>query len=171
MPASADFLSLALLTLLAAVALAFVLSGVAFLWKGRRRDPVRAREIPHHWSGDDHAARMRSAYFAKERRARAIRERERHVRPATHAHEPGSTEAAPEPPVVVRTRAEVEHRAVLQLEGEVTALSLRQAYLRMIAAYHPDKVAGLGAKLQDLAEEETKRINEAYAFFRQRHGL
>ncbi len=33
-------------------------------------------------------------------------------------------------------------------------------------AYHPDRVVGLGAKLQRLAEEETKAINEAYAFFK-----
>ena len=54
--------------------------------------------------------------------------------------------------------------------GAITTATLRRHYLRLVAAYHPDRVAGLGAKLQRLAEEETKAINEAYAFFKRRLG-
>lgn len=31
-----------------------------------------------------------------------------------------------------------------------------------MSRYHPDKVSGLGDKLQQVAEEETKLINAAY---------
>jgi curved DNA-binding protein CbpA len=62
---------------------------------------------------------------------------------------------------------EVRYRAVLELEpGPVTLETVRRHYLRLVAAYHPDRVAGLGVKLRRLAEEETKAINEAYAFFK-----
>mgnify|MGYP003694172765 CR=1 FL=1 len=43
-----------------------------------------------------------------------------------------------------------------------TAGEIRSRYLSLIAQYHPDKVAHLGAKLQMLAERETKLLNEAY---------
>ena len=39
-----------------------------------------------------------------------------------------------------------------------------------MAEYHPDKAASLGAKLRDLAEEETKKINAAYEFFCAKYG-
>ena len=61
---------------------------------------------------------------------------------------------------------EAQYRATLELTGPLTPESLRFAYRRLIAAYHPDRVATLGSKLQVLAEEETKRINEAYSYFR-----
>ena len=31
--------------------------------------------------------------------------------------------------------------------------------------YHPDRVAALGPKLREVAEQETKKINAAYEFF------
>lgn len=38
---------------------------------------------------------------------------------------------------------------------------IKKAYRRQMMAYHPDKVSTLGPKLQKLAEEESKRINQA----------
>lgn len=39
---------------------------------------------------------------------------------------------------------------------------VKRAYLDLVARYHPDKVAQLGPKLQALAQEETRRIIEAW---------
>jgi DnaJ-domain-containing protein 1 len=39
-----------------------------------------------------------------------------------------------------------------------------------MAEYHPDKVANLGSKLRELAEEEAKKINAAYEFFRTKYA-
>ena len=174
---SSDLLTLFLLVLAAASALAFGLSLLTLALRGRRRrgEPYRdASAGPRHWSGDEYAERLHHVYFQKERHARAIRERDRqareagaHVRQEAEPSPAGDGQAAPtpEPP------SEWRYRAVLELEGEVTPERVRLAYRRQIAAYHPDKVAGLGAKLQRLAEEETKAINEAYAFFRKRYGF
>lgn len=64
---------------------------------------------------------------------------------------------------------ETRHRITLELSGgPLTPETVRRHYKRLVRAYHPDRVAGLGLKLQKLAEEETKRINEAYAYFRKR---
>ena len=174
---SPDLLTSFLLVLAAASVLAFGLSLLTLALRGRRRrgEPLRdASAGPRHWSGDEYAERLRHVYFQKERRARAIRERERRAREAEaqvgqDAPPPsgGDGQAAPPP----ETPAEWRYRAVLGLEGEVTPERVRLAFRRQIAAYHPDKVAGLGAKLQRLAEEETKAINEAYAFFRDRYGF
>lgn len=111
--------------------------------------------------------RIREAYFAKERKAREERERKRRQQQARQrarqaAGGPGQHRTSA-PPI---TSSESTYRATLELTGPVTPESLRTAYRRLIAAYHPDRCATLGVKLRRLAEEETKRINEAYAYFR-----
>ena len=35
--------------------------------------------------------------------------------------------------------------------------------------YHPDKVDNMGEKLKDLAEKESKMINEAYEYFKKKN--
>ncbi|MEM1056827.1 MAG: J domain-containing protein [Bacteroidota bacterium] len=111
--------------------------------------------------------RIRDAYFAKERKAREERERRRREqarqrRTRQSAPGSGSRQTAPPPSGSEESR----HRATLELTGPITKDSVRAAYRRLIAAYHPDRCATLGLKLRKLAEEETKRINEAYAYFR-----
>ncbi|WP_426751543.1 J domain-containing protein [Myxococcus sp. Y35] len=44
----------------------------------------------------------------------------------------------------------------------------RRAYLTLVAQYHPDKVAQLGPKLQALALEETRKLNEAWEHVRRK---
>ncbi|NNF57075.1 MAG: J domain-containing protein [Rhodothermaceae bacterium] len=153
---------------------------MATLWWRSRGTSTASTASRRHWTTDDHAARIHQAYFAKERKARAIRQRERQARErrtrtaqhtdARFTTEPPEPETADSPSMRLR-HTEARYRAVLHLEGEITETSLRRAYLRLIAAYHPDRVAGLGIKLQHLAEEETKRINEAYTFFRDRYNF
>ena len=115
-------------------------------------------------------------YTSREDRASAMRERIRHerrrrerARAAAGAGQEQAPPPRPERPAPPPDSPETRHRAVLELgPGEVTAAALRRQYRLLVAAYHPDRGAGLGAKLQRLAEEETKAINQAYAFFKTR---
>lgn len=117
-------------------------------------------------------------YTTREERAEAMRERIRRERrrrekaraaSAPRTRQRAATGAEDRPPAPPPESDEARHRATLELgPGTVTRSALRANYRRLVAAYHPDRVAGLGAKLQRLAEEETKAINEAYAFFKSR---
>jgi DnaJ-domain-containing protein 1 len=59
---------------------------------------------------------------------------------------------------------------VLGVAPGVPLAEIRQAYLRLVSQYHPDKVAQLGPKLQALALEETRRLNLAWSELRERVG-
>lgn len=39
---------------------------------------------------------------------------------------------------------------------------IKEAYKKKMNEYHPDRVSGLGKELYDLAEEKSKKINQAY---------
>jgi hypothetical protein len=52
--------------------------------------------------------------------------------------------------------------AVLGVAPGTPLPQVRSAYLQLISQYHPDKVAQLGPKLQAVALEETRRLNEAW---------
>jgi len=41
----------------------------------------------------------------------------------------------------------------------------------LVAKYHPDKVNHLAREFQDLAENKTKEINEAYQYFRNKYNF
>ncbi|MEM6327825.1 MAG: J domain-containing protein [Bacteroidota bacterium] len=135
---------------------------------GRPRRPSASREDPaRRASQREQEERIRDAYFAKERKAREVRERRRReqarARRAQASTGGRQRQSAPSRP---QGTEEARHRTTLELTGPITPQSVRTAYRRLIAAYHPDRCATLGTKLQHLAEEETKRINEAYAYFR-----
>ena len=51
---------------------------------------------------------------------------------------------------------------VLGVSRGASQEEVRQAYRRMMADYHPDKVAHLGPDLRKLAEAKATAINEAY---------
>jgi len=51
---------------------------------------------------------------------------------------------------------------VLGIEPSATPDEVRAAYKRKIREYHPDKVWGLGEKLKQVADAESKAINAAY---------
>jgi hypothetical protein len=56
---------------------------------------------------------------------------------------------------------------VLGVKPTASPEEIKAAYREAIKAYHSDKVASLGKKLRDLAEDESKRINVAYGQARQ----
>jgi preprotein translocase subunit Sec63 len=52
---------------------------------------------------------------------------------------------------------------VLGVDRDASAQEVKRAYQRMMAQYHPDRVANAAAELQALAEKRSKEINAAYA--------
>lgn len=62
-------------------------------------------------------------------------------------------------------------KAVLELQRRITPEEIKRRYRELVAQYHPAKVAHLGPKLKEAAEQEMKEINEAYDFFKRKHGL
>lgn len=152
------FIGLALLAMVAGVV---VLLAAKALGKRRLRAEA-AGSAARSWAGRDYE-RVRTKYFDKERRARAQRAHTSYGARQSSAREPD----VPSAPV----NLERLHGETLGLKGRVTPEEVRQAYKQRVREYHPDQVARLGVKLRTLAEEETKRINEAYAYFRKRYGF
>ena len=58
---------------------------------------------------------------------------------------------------------------VLGLSGKISKADITNRYKQLIAKYHPDKVLHLGTEFQQMAEQKTKQINEAYEFFRRKY--
>ena len=169
-----------LVTLATSFIVLMLLGSVVLAWVAdlkRTGGAVSAHEIraqaerertPFYTSREDRAEAMRERIRRERRRrerARAAHADAGSGRPAS-APRPGEARAD-RPNVPPPDAPEARHRTVLELEpGPVTLEKVRRHYLRLVTAYHPDRVAGLGVKLQQLAEEETKAINEAYAFFK-----
>lgn len=65
---------------------------------------------------------------------------------------------------------EISCARVLGLSGRVTFDDIKRHYRERVREYHPDKVAALGLKLRELAEDEMKKINAAYEFFNAKYG-
>jgi DnaJ-domain-containing protein 1 len=53
---------------------------------------------------------------------------------------------------------------VLSISPDATIDEIKSAYKKLMMEYHPDKVAGLGAEIKEVAERKTKEINAAYSF-------
>jgi len=51
---------------------------------------------------------------------------------------------------------------VLQVNRSASKEEIKEAYLKVIKQYHPDKVSHLGKEFQDIANEKTQAINRAY---------
>ena len=156
--ALALFLGLVLVAALAGLG-AWAVSKALLRRRLRAEAVGRAEHV--RWGGRDRE-RVRAKYFEKERRARAYRTRRRTQTP----HAPPPEEPVPGPANLDRL-----HRETLGLAGEITPEAVRAAYKARVREYHPDQVARLGTKLRVLAEEETKRINDAYLYFRKRYGF
>lgn len=58
----------------------------------------------------------------------------------------------------------------LDLRGKVNMQDIKNAYRKRIKEYHPDRVANLGKKLQELAQNESREIIEAYDYFMNKYG-
>jgi hypothetical protein len=65
---------------------------------------------------------------------------------------------------------ERHYKTLLGLPDQITPEDLTKRYRELVTQYHPDKVSGLGPKIQQVAEEEMKEINAAYEFLKARYG-
>ncbi len=54
--------------------------------------------------------------------------------------------------------------STLGLSDECSQREIKAAFRSLVTQYHPDKVQHLGPKLREVAEQEMKRINEAYSY-------
>jgi len=61
--------------------------------------------------------------------------------------------------------------AILGLKPGKTSTDIKNRYRELVMQYHPDRVAHLGPKLREFAEQQMKEINEAYDFFKNKYGL
>lgn len=59
---------------------------------------------------------------------------------------------------------------VLGVSTTSTDDEVRSAYRKKCKEYHPDLVASLGPKIRQVAEEELKRVNEAYSAIKRKRG-
>ncbi len=66
---------------------------------------------------------------------------------------------------------EKEYARILGLAGRVSRDEIRKAYRGLVGQYHPDKVSHLGPRLREVADQEIKKINEAYEYFRKKYDL
>ena len=60
---------------------------------------------------------------------------------------------------------------VLQVSPQATPQQIREAYLKLIAKYHPDQVEAVGGQLQDAAAVKAGEIANAYRAGLRAHGL
>ncbi|MER9015130.1 DnaJ family molecular chaperone [Mesorhizobium sp. M0898] len=65
----------------------------------------------------------------------------------------------------------VDWYVVLNVVPSASPDEIKSAYRVAVKNYHPDRVSGLGTKLQELAEHETKRLNAAYQAARTQKGF
>jgi hypothetical protein len=67
-------------------------------------------------------------------------------------------------------QSEMYYARILCLSGKVTLLEIKKSYHKLMKEYHPDKIENMGDKLKSLAAEETKKINEAYEYFKNKYS-
>lgn len=57
---------------------------------------------------------------------------------------------------------------ILGVPQDASPDDIRKAYQEQVQQYHPDRVAGMGKDLQQLAERRTKELNAAYEHLKRR---
>lgn len=75
------------------------------------------------------------------------------------------------PPPGPEADLDLRFAKVLGLNGRMTREDVKRRWKELTVQYHPDKVAHLGPKLKEVAEEEMKAINAAYDHFRAKYHI
>jgi len=65
---------------------------------------------------------------------------------------------------------ESRYREALGLDGTEDEDQIRKRYRELLSRYHPDKVQHLGEEFRRMAEQKTREILEAYAYYSEKHG-
>ncbi len=60
---------------------------------------------------------------------------------------------------------------ILDLNGDLTPENIRKKYREKMKEFHPDLVQNLPPEMQKFAEKMSKKLNEAYNFFKQKFGF
>jgi hypothetical protein len=60
---------------------------------------------------------------------------------------------------------------ILDLVSGASKEEVKKSYRNLIAKYHPDKVNHLGLEFQKIAADKTRKINEAYSYFKQKYNI
>lgn len=66
---------------------------------------------------------------------------------------------------------EEKYRQILGITGAESPDLIKEKYRELLAKYHPDKVQHLGKEFQEIAEQKTRAIIEAYEFFQKRYNF
>jgi len=64
-----------------------------------------------------------------------------------------------------------EAYSILEVNGNSNSEEIKTAYKKKIKEYHPDRLSGLGAELQQLAHQKTQEINSAYNLLKKLKGF
>jgi len=70
-----------------------------------------------------------------------------------------------------RGNQEERYRQILGITDADSPATIKEKYRDLLAKYHPDKLQHLGEEFQEIAEQKTKAIIEAYEFFRKRYNI
>ncbi len=68
-------------------------------------------------------------------------------------------------------RDDAHYYSILGLTPDASVEVIRKSYRKLMAQYHPDRVATLSAEKQAAAVEKAKVINEAYQIIARRRGI
>ncbi|MCI5146166.1 MAG: hypothetical protein D3923_11710 [Candidatus Electrothrix sp. AR3] len=74
-------------------------------------------------------------------------------------------------PSINRSTPDKIYKDILGLDDEFTVDDIKKQYRKFVKEYHPDNVMNLGEKIRELAEEEMKKINAAYEYFRVKYNF
>jgi preprotein translocase subunit Sec63 len=66
---------------------------------------------------------------------------------------------------------EKRYLSVFGLQGTVSESEIKRICRELMSRYHPDKVQHLGREFQQMAEEKTKEIQEAYDYVKRKYNI
>ena len=115
-------------------------------------DQKAQREL-HEWQEQRRREREQQNEREEAKRQQEQRRREEEARDRQKQHEEAKRQQ--------EARSECKWWEVLGISPEATLADAQKAYRLMMRQYHPDKVAGLGPELIQLAEQKSRELNAA----------
>lgn len=70
-----------------------------------------------------------------------------------------------------RISQEEKYCRILGVTNTDSPAVIKEKYRELLAKYHPDKLQHLGKEFQEMAEQKTRAIIEAYEFFQKRYNF
>lgn len=66
---------------------------------------------------------------------------------------------------------DIKYAELLGLTEPFKLEDIKPAYRKLIAQYHPDRVAAMGEEIRTVAEKKAKEINRTYDYFQKKFDL